>query len=165
MLEAVDPIGGLKTAPALAVMVAPAVTLGLGLSEGPVVIVGGVGGGSTVTAEAGVAVAATDGTTTLHTTSRADGTFAVRVRLGRGGTWSAATSVVATEGALLGRCLDLRLGDEEGRQGERFEVRRGQSVRRGGVDRRQDVKGVLPGVAIEGAFVIVEPAQARASRT
>jgi hypothetical protein len=49
MFDAVEPAGGLNVAPALAVTVDAAVTLGLGWSDNAVVMVGGFGGGMTAT--------------------------------------------------------------------------------------------------------------------
>src|SRR5207248_1266056 len=51
--------------------------------------------GRLIPAEGGAPVQISDGSTTLTTTSRADGSFAVKTRLAHGGTWTA-TSGVAT---------------------------------------------------------------------
>ena len=66
--------------------------------------------GQLIPAEGSVAVRVFSGDTSLQTTSKTDGTFAVRPRLLRGGKWIAATSVVSTQGLDVAVIPQLRTG-------------------------------------------------------
>jgi peptidoglycan hydrolase-like protein with peptidoglycan-binding domain len=77
--------------------------------------------GQLVPAEPGVAVRVSNAETSLQTTSKADGSFAVRPRLLRGGTWIAATGVVSTQGLGVAVIPQLRTGFlGSGARGSRF---------------------------------------------
>jgi len=77
--------------------------------------------GRLIPAEEGVEVQISESDTTLHATSQADGTFMVRPRLVRGGTWIASTGVVSTEGFDVAVVPQLRTGLlGSGARGSRF---------------------------------------------
>lgn len=66
--------------------------------------------GRLIPAEAGVTVRVFSSDASLQTTSKPDGTFAVRPRLLRGGQWTAATAVVSTQGLDVAVIPQLRTG-------------------------------------------------------
>jgi hypothetical protein len=66
--------------------------------------------GQLIPAEAGVGVQVSSDATTLQTTSKADGTFAVRTRIANGGPWTAATSVVTSRPLDVAVIPQLRTG-------------------------------------------------------
>jgi hypothetical protein len=77
--------------------------------------------GQLIPAEEGVAVRVFSGDTTLQTTSKTDGTFAVRPRLLHGGRWIAASDVVSTQGLDVAVIPQLRTGLlGSGARGSRF---------------------------------------------
>jgi peptidoglycan hydrolase-like protein with peptidoglycan-binding domain len=77
--------------------------------------------GRLIPAEAGVTVRVSSTDTSLQTTSKPDGTFAVRPRLLRGGKWIAATDVVSTQGLDVAVIPQLRTGLlGSGARGSRF---------------------------------------------
>jgi N-acetylmuramoyl-L-alanine amidase len=90
--------------------------------------------GQLIPAEAGVTVRVSSTDTSLQTTSNPDGTFSARPRLLRGGKWTAATSVVSTEGLDVAVIPQLRTGLlGSGARGSRFVF--AASLRPGGAGR------------------------------
>jgi len=77
--------------------------------------------GQLIPAEGGVAVHVSGGDTTLQTTSKADGSFAVRPRVERGDKWIASTDVVSSQGLDVAVIPQLRTGLlGSGARGSRF---------------------------------------------
>jgi len=66
--------------------------------------------GQLIPAEGSVTVQISDGDSALRTTSKADGSFAVRARILRGGGWTAATDLVSSQAHDLAVIPQLRTG-------------------------------------------------------